>query len=298
VASFYEPGGFLTNGQTWPKATANLATRSGRYRVVLNGFTVSHATRDDLLSMDGKWDEVYGAAFVQLFDRKTETQIQNPRVLKSAVNGDIAGFTGRVQAGTASGWGGLQGGDHVPASFDPANQTGSPSAQNFPLLLFEGPLTDGVEAVVIRPTLWEWDGNAVHYQKWSQFFTGSDPAATIKAGVVKGAISASGLGVIQGGRMPNTYGQRDWNYIALDIGPGQDRYIGMRAISSASLEKNPQWTDLILVLTREKIEAALGSAYQIGAPGTIAVPLEDANPYGSAAYEGDYTMYLRVDRVP
>lgn len=299
VASWYEPGGLLINWQAWPKASTTVAARSGRYRIVLNGFTVTHATTDDVLSRDGKWDEVYGAAFVQLFDRKTQTQIQNPRVLKSQVNGDVWGFSGRVQAGTASGSGGLQGGDHVPGNLDPASQTASPNAQNFPLLLFEGPLTDGSEAVVIRPTLWEFDGDGQHYQKWSQYFTGSDPAATIKSGIVQQAINASGLDFFLGGVLPKTAGQKDWNYVTFDIGPGQDRYIGMRPNPADGIwGQYPEWTDHLLVFTREKIEAVLSSAYQVGSPGIVAIPLIDANPNGSSSYEGDYTLYLRVERLP
>jgi hypothetical protein len=298
VASWYEPGGFLTNGQTWPRASTTVASHSGRYRIVLNGFSVTHETHDDILNRDGKRDEVYGSAFVQVFDRKTQTQIQNPQILKSLVYGDVNGQAGRVQAGTASDQGGIETGDHVPGNYDPGSQTASqPSTQTFPLVLFEGPLTDGSEAVVVRPVLWEWDGDGRHFQTWSQFFTSSDPAGTIKSSLVQQAITTPGLNFILGGVLPNMSGIQDWNYVTYDIGAGQDRPIGMQP-NAARAAHLPEWTDHILVFTREKIESALSSAYQVGSPGVVGIPLTDANPEGNVAYDGDYTMYVRVERLP
>ena len=39
-------------------------------------------------------------------------------------------------------------------------------------------------------------------------------------------------------------------------------------------------------------------AYQVGTLGTVAIQLNDANPFGTSSYDGDYTLYVRVERLP
>lgn len=57
-----------------------------------------------------------------------------------------------------------------------------------------------------------------------------------------------------------------------------------------------RWFDQLLVLDREKIEAELGQTGRVAAPnGLIALRLREEEG-GTAPLNGDYVMYLRVER--
>jgi hypothetical protein len=61
------------------------------------------------------------------------------------------------------------------------------------------------------------------------------------------------------------------------------------------------WGGSDVVVTREAIEKALSSPYQSGgtAPGVIQIHLVDGVvSAGTAQFEGNYDLYLRVERLP
>jgi hypothetical protein len=82
------------------------------YEAALEGFTVNNATRDHVLEVDGKRDEVYRYTDVRLVDQSGATLLRSEK--RSAIMGDTDGFPNLVQAGSASNLGGLLTGDVFP----------------------------------------------------------------------------------------------------------------------------------------------------------------------------------------
>lgn len=153
-------------------ATPPIATPVQRFRVVLNGFTVEQETDDDILERDGRGDEIYFVTRSFVLEPPGANGLSrvtfDSGCWKSAVYGDPNGRPDRVQAGSRapgplSGGvrGGLRTGDNVPEL--PWRRFAEPQQRRLPLKLWEGALTGGANApcLVVLPTVWEWDGEAV-----------------------------------------------------------------------------------------------------------------------------------------
>ncbi|MDF0644469.1 MAG: hypothetical protein P0111_10585 [Nitrospira sp.] len=274
---------------------------SGKYRVVINGLRVIHETKDDMFQFDGKRDEVYVAAFVRRQSVPslgtdfvtTTSQLLDHGFVRSKVHGDINGFQDhRVLAGTASELGGLRTSDTIPLNRDPALPSARPpSTTTFPLHVWEGTLND-TDALVIHPTLWEWDGLTGVYNHWSVEMGNK----YVGQAVVKKATSNP---------LYTEYGQYipylpvgtpllggQGRPMLIDNISGHDHPIGMAA------QGNGRFTvpDQFIVLTRAKLEALFASPSVIGGVPPVVIPVQFVD-YG-AGLEGNYTMYLRVDKVP
>jgi hypothetical protein len=298
VAAYYEPGPVSTVGGSFTKARVTVKSVSGRYRVTINGIQVDRETSDDIFNADGQHDEVYASAFVQVFDRTTRALLRPAATLRTAVHGDVAKWPDRVQAGSVTSYGGLRGTDRIPRGTNPdVGPTGTPSTTTFPFLLFEGPLTDGVEVLVIRPVLWEFDGDPAGYTRWKQALESWDPSATITYAPLQAAIGAQAMTVLEAGQVANISAWYKIGYTgsANTLGPGQDLPIGLHPSGPWPM---PMLHDRIVVITREQVEAVLSSPYVTGAAGIIAIPLVTSNPYGTAPLWGDYVLYVRVERLP
>jgi hypothetical protein len=302
VASWYEPGGLLVNGQFWPKASLNVMARTGRYRVMVTGLRSEHATVDDWWSKDGKWDEVYVSAFVQTFNRPSG-QLLASATIKSPIHGDINGFPpgARVRAGTASDLGGIVTADNVsPILGQPA-----PGAAGYPqLVLWEGTLTSDREVVVLHPVLWEADigsANTTAYNGWRQYFEGNPSREWSIPSVQAPDLEASTW--FQEGGVVRLSGAVDRLALLerneLDRPIGLQRYTGSLCVGYCGV-----WLDQMLVLTRERIERALTGSYSAGDRGVIELHLTDYTQVPGGArltwgdLQGDYTMILRVERIP
>jgi hypothetical protein len=156
------PGGTSNpGGTTTPDTTKTTVPQlQGRYRVSITGFTVGSQTYDHLLGIDGKGDEVWLATHVLQFDTASTSLVVANKVQTSQVFGDIGGFSYRIKAGTAGLLGGLVTGNVFPP---PKGLVGT---GGFPLVLWEGALTQGRSAVMIVPTVWEWDNNPELFGNW------------------------------------------------------------------------------------------------------------------------------------
>ena len=311
-----------------PAATAVPATPaapmpvSGRYRVVANGFSVIHESYDDMLSRDGKYDEVYGGFTMLHYDRKTGDVLDRD-LRRTKVLGDINNFPDRLRAGSASGSGGLRAGDSYPDAGHARyrGQNGAePNSQTFPFKVWEGTLTDGADAAVILPTMWEQDNDGSTYDAWHQSEVSSasqiwfDPA-------VQQALKQTALGVIAppGSITPNmtpTFGEHAVGAIGFFAAIGQpwvaslimgsrDRPIGMTGVV-------PSLPRRAIVLTREIIESSLNGSRILPDPatlgpgnawmlayfdvpvGVIPVLLRDGPGQNLQA---NYVMYLQVERM-
>ena len=143
--------------------TGGTADVTARYRVTLTGFRVIKPTHEPAAAPDGRYDEAFASAAVILYDRKTST-VKSRSDVRTREYGDIGNGTfygNRIKAGTATPQGGLwigNGTEQVPAEFDPSGATiPSPASDRFPLLVWEGPLSAGAEALLVVPVLWDKD---------------------------------------------------------------------------------------------------------------------------------------------
>lgn len=142
---------------------------SGRFRVVLTGFSVERQTDDNVLESDGKGDEVFIIAEVgqyanrwwrpQRYPREALLTGNPPLTLRRTLTSIVMGDANnqevpRIRAGTASYNGGLRTGDQFPTK-EPWKQVGTLSSNRLPMQVWEGELSQGM--VIIVPTIWEWD---------------------------------------------------------------------------------------------------------------------------------------------
>jgi hypothetical protein len=147
------------------------AETSGRFQVVLTGFSVERQTDDNVLESDGKGDEVFIVAEIAQYADRVDLNGLPPitlrRTLTSIVMGDADNQeVPRIRAGTAGNNGGLRSGDQFPAK-DPWKQVGTLSKNRLPMKVWEGELSQGM--VIIVPTIWEWDdGNVRAREQFNQ----------------------------------------------------------------------------------------------------------------------------------
>jgi hypothetical protein len=170
------------------------------------------------------------------------------------------------------------------------------------LPVWEGSLADGGDVLVLRPTLWEADGDRTAFDWWLRFLV--SPAATDttwKLPRLQQNLANNGIQIIDGIGKSLYSNDTHLLYASPDIAdqlavgnsqpyyinPGRDRPIGL---------KQHDWCDELLVLDREKIEAELNRASQVAAPaGLITIPLAEEQG-GTTPLRGNYLLYLRVER--
>ena len=302
VGARFDPGPVETPAAAWPRATVTVAANSGRYRIVLNGARVVTPTRDDMISRDGKGDEVYFWGLVEVFDRGSPTTKRKHRLdvpnlggsyspLARAIYGDVSGgFSSRIRAGSLSPHGGLGAGDVIPQGANIAAPYAPPQTAMLPMVMWEGVLTDGREALLVHPAVIEHDGASGS----SEAFPSSKcpPDQLFNTPAVQQELARSGIGapIVEPIRHPFTQCQRplEMNFADAIAGIAVDRQVG--PIAGTNDPKAHISTDAYVVLTREKIEATLG-----GRPWTtLRVDRVDRFIGG----DGRYALYLLVERLP
>lgn len=136
----------------------------GKYRVSVLGFKAIRETTDDPLQIDGKHDEVYVRVKAQERDL-AGNPVGSGRMVESYVHGDVnhdqwrysTSPTYRIKAGTASALGGIVTGNAFPTGTPWIRFNPSDYEKSFPMLVWEGDLKQGDNAVVVVPTIWESD---------------------------------------------------------------------------------------------------------------------------------------------
>jgi hypothetical protein len=304
VASLSDAGPPLNNWTKWPKAQLTMApadVHSGHYRVTLNGFSVNLETLDHQFQTDGAQDEVYVAAQIVEYDKNSSSPLEQ-RAVQSLTYGDEKGYPLRVLAGTATETGGLTAGNNYPNQPDPWRRSDSPRINQLPLLLWEGELVQGQNVVVITPTVWEWDGDSRAYNWWTSgkakaWKTEGTLVQELKGnGTYEGLLSRAD---IQPFELP-----RDDQH-SVDEGSGEDgvngadRPIGMRLVQSPFQGTENYWyhqfSPKLVALTVLDVETALQNTNSFGGRGAgiVEVRYRDWQDW-----QGDYTLYLQVERIP
>lgn len=255
----------------------------GRYRVVINGFRVMSQTWDHALQVDGKDDEVYIGWHVAKFDKDGQQQFMSQPY--SEIMGDTNGFPFRVQAGSASLKGGLKTGDMFPYAnpwiLDP--NLISPSRNYPPLRAWEGELTEGEDAVVITPSIWEWDGGEAAWNDWIHW--GQQSVAKI------GAVATTLIQDPAAGTVVNLVSLGFDLAVSMTeaglIGNATDRPIGMRKYGGNDYEFRPT----ALRLTQPAAETVMKNDTGQG-PGVLTFNYPD-----DPKLHGHYQLYVQVQRV-
>jgi hypothetical protein len=291
------PAGTMSDVSLGGRATATVTATSARFRILLTGFRVNHETNAGTF---GEHNAVYAAAAVEVLNRQGNMAVLQPAVMvRSRVHGDTNRDPARIRAGSASSTGGLLAGDSVPGNPAAAGATMPPSTTSFPLALWEGPLTYGREAVIVRPTLWVWNGGQQAFDVWAGMATSQTPdrsgGRTLRdANLTRYESMASRSELSQRGSTMLTCFMDPGNITGAACAEGRDRPIGVTQADFIS-EYNG-WRDLIFVITRETIEKVMASPYQAGGvpAGVIPIELVDYGP----AWNGNYTLYLQVQQLP
>lgn len=322
------------------------APATNRYRVIATGFRVLHQTKDDPFSGDGHGDEIYGGFMVFSYDRRTSRPSVAPFVMRTNVIGETGFYGqqtgknpdifqlipyGRIKGGTASAGGGFAQNDVYPQVADPSKTYGAPATTNdFPFEVYNGSLTDGQDAVIIEPTLWEADGNRDGFAKWANNEITSAIQVWADPGV-QAAVAGTQLALISpSGTLETSFGPHinpgeafglaisGLGPLGLLTGGSFDRPIGVGESGVGGfggLAVGPVLPRRAIVLTHEILEATLAKlATNAGSgppavfavygapavtlpappPGTIAVQLFE-KPVGDL--QAMYILYLKVERV-
>ncbi|HEX2100750.1 MAG TPA: hypothetical protein VHF69_08810, partial [Candidatus Synoicihabitans sp.] len=313
-----------STGTVPPGSTATPAPVSGTYLVSVTAVWCSRMTRDDPFDRDGKGDEIYAAAFVRRYDRTTFQLVETTN-LRTLGYGDTNGRSDRALGGTMTRTGGVGPGNVLPPGGTPA-RTQPAQASVLPMRVWQGTLTDGADALVISPTIWEDDDTPTFFAQWVQgqqqlsswIFTLEKVQTRIttrafaplvlesterisygadqKVANVTGGIIAAGFGI-------------PWNFDQFFV-QKMDRPIGVAQNDFNSLAV----PNTVVVLTREVIEMALsaspppvdtpapGVIFHRTKPGVMVITFQDTateafrNVAPHTDY-GHYVMTLQVERL-
>lgn len=262
-----------------------------RYRVTLTGFRVSNTTAEPPTAPDGKYDEAYAAAAVILWDRKTSS-VRSRGDVRTREYGDIGNGTfygTRIKAGTGSATGGIwvgNGVEQIPADYDPSGSTiPAPTTDRFPLAVWEGSLTAGIEALLIVPSLWDRDIDSSPYTLWKQGWASTPLTSFFANPLITSQMIDPRLAVATPDIIVFTPFILTTPDAAAHI---KDRPIGVFA-QPPLVPVAVAYHDRHVMITREKL-ASLAA----GASTTLAIPLEEPPSIVTGA---KYTLYLRIDRL-
>lgn len=264
-------------GSEKPMAASSREARSATYRVVLAGFTATRASWDHALEVDGKGDEVFLSTRIVYRVRGKKTSNDE---FATPTLGDTNGYANRIQAGSASPLGGIRNGDTFPS---PLNKRARPKddAEVPPLELWSDRLVQRTTAVVITPTIWEHDGAGDVFGGW--LAAGKKVLPKVAAAADK-AISGKSSG-----------GITNWTQLGLSVltvvwdvaGKPGDRPIG-----TTKLRGKNRFNPKSIVLTFQSAQR-LANRRIGGVKGLIALQYRDHPDYW-----GNYTLWLRVEKVP
>jgi hypothetical protein len=273
---------------------------SATYRVVLNGFRANRETYDTAFETDGKGDEVFIVSEAGAINGSGEMVQRFSR--RSKVYGDINGFSDRVQAGFRSDQGGLKTDDRYPADRDllQPRPAGAPIFDDrIPMLLWQGELFPDQNAVVIMPTIWEWDLRSMEFPAPGRPIShATDPALLLRERFDRWLGGPFGRFVIRNRRTFTTpyIGTGEHTGVVRErsdadiftMGTNGTRIIGLRP--HERLYNTDILEPVALILTQAAAEQALRSGN-----GVFRMTYEEPRCCG---LEGSYTLYLQLERMP
>lgn len=304
-----------------PKGTMvefTVLTDRDRYRIVFLGLQCLQETKDDMLNLDGKHDEVYAGAYIARVTRDTNNAPPAPgSFVRTKVMGDTNGFPDRLRTGTASDAGGIQTGDFVPSSAAVALQPGVATTNDrFPLLVWEGELRDSSDLLVIAPVLFSWNkAGEGPWNTWSGWWSTPNGSSQLRRTARLG-VRTNNFGVIlseewQNDVTLNSYiGEFYGDPMSQALNPldpnrkrrygphftmNGDRPIGLEdQNASGSVFGVPSlfWVPFGFVLTRANLEAKLGNNNAV-----LYQRLFIDDKLTNASLGGNYSLYIQIERL-
>ncbi len=157
----------------WAEVSHTVRIGSGRFRISLEGFKAIGVTAEDPFRHDGRGDEVFITTQVSEYGRNGS--LRSTRTVRTPTFGDRHNFPTRVQAGSASPQGGIMPGDRFPAEAQLISQLQPATTANLPYLLWEGELNEIENALILSPALWESDEGDELVAHYATFLTGAAP---------------------------------------------------------------------------------------------------------------------------
>lgn len=285
-----------------------------KFRVSINGFSCITPTADHILEVDGKGDEVFFGSLVQWFNAATGEKISKPKIKWTVRYGDINSEEGRVglriKAGSKPGaMGGVQGGDQFPAieawkRKQPLNNT------SLPVLILEGTFNSPNDAVMVVPSIWEFDGTTEEEQALNNFastftqagiFLGTGIVATIVVGPeVLPLLGVAQMQTLMDSRKPLNgepvanlpiFAELDLKNPVFNIqvkktlfGDAKDRPIGMKDVGDCF-----KYVPIGMLLRPQNIVELSNSDFGFG-KGILPMRFKDV-----PAMQGEYIVYLQIE---
>jgi hypothetical protein len=294
-------------------------TSRNRYRVSIVGFTANRQTFDGHQELDGKGDEVYIVAQVAKFQSNGE--MTSYTYGRGVLMGDInqrPPAEERLQAGNLSPEGGIGDGSTYMPGRNPSVRYRSPT---LPWVVYEGDLTAGYDALMVIPTIWEWDGDDRQLDSYRnvyfgpgrpEFFYGRPP---IRSDWVTQLVSESV-------RSPNGIAPASWGrgpvitVASAQVWPirGGDQPIGLDSPTASNSEVvGPRgvFVPKVLFLTERLAQRVVATNYPLPAGGSssgnIATTVDSFARLGPGVVPiqyrgtdegtGDYTLFVKVEQI-
>lgn len=281
-------------------ASNSPANPKARYRITLNGFICNRPTNDDVTQSDGVDDEVFVVTEARLINMRGENgsysifsnERQPPPVrAQTMVVGDANNHPNRLRGGSGhnvfGGNGGFNAGDRYPTT-TPWARAGAPQTDRFPLVVWQGELTQKANVLMVMPTVWEWDDTPGLFDSifdnsplrftdnlaatLSMFANGDYRSRPVAANEI-GLLGAPGTEITVRRSL---------------MGDKKDRPIGMNS-SGGDYSFTPQF----IAFTYDSAEEALRSDPVGRGPGVFEINYKD-----HPDLRGDYTLYLQIERMP
>ncbi|MFN0179253.1 MAG: hypothetical protein ACKVZ0_10675 [Gemmatimonadales bacterium] len=267
--------------------------QSSHYRVLVAGFTVNRETVDDPKNSDGASDEIFIASVALTVNRATGQQVAK-QVAQSTELGDVSNAAGRLFAGTATNWGGLKSGDRMPAP-NPSLPTTTPSTTTLPLIVYDGTLTEGVDELLLFPSVWESDRRGNAYEFWENMVPTFRPFGNPVAGTIFPTFPATGEVVFSA---PGRYARWDDPIpVTRPIG------VSLQGTQGGGPFQAPtntwSYRPTVIRLRREDLEPYFAGSIITAPNGSrgVAFPVSFVEGQSGVA-SANYVLWLWVERLP
>jgi hypothetical protein len=261
----------------------------GVFRVRLNGFMVNNQSWDQALNLDGAGDEI-------LFDYQLDTidltgrNDTRPRTagwpIHTNVYGEKPAGSPNVRAGDAGANGGLRTGNSFPSAtpwLGGSRETGP--------AFFNAELIQGRVAGVIVPAIFEWDGSGDMFRSYNRALL--DLRSTLRTnieGLIRGAaLRTPAQFLVEGETLGLGPVRAATSHGASGTGERADRPVGMARVFART---DFSFVPKVLVLTYEAADIISRSDFFGKGRGIVEIRYRD-----DSRLQGDYTMYLQVERV-
>ncbi len=266
------------------ESTGGPRALASNFRVTLNGYRVERQTRDDMFERDGVGDEVTLVLGIATVDSGGGFAPLRWGNIFSSFMGQQP--RNEIRAGTGTERGGLITGDGFPTA-TPWRRLTSLNPGIPPNVLFEGELTQGANAALIIPTVWESDNTGALRATFADALERDRPAITSTVRrLISSPLPAAPESYVLPGSALGIGNTVTLGHGPLGLGQVDDRPIGMRV-----LDGNFGFTPQALVLTYDGARVLARADFGFGR-GVIPMRYQD-----DRRLEGDYTLFVQVEET-